>query len=73
MLLANEETYKRLSTFENKDELNEAVRLHRQSHELNDTERAVLDVISQYACKFPGVCYLSKKYPHNITFNIIRG
>ncbi|GIN58113.1 hypothetical protein J8TS2_24320 [Lederbergia ruris] len=60
MLLANEATYRSLSTFKSVDELNEAIKAHRQAHKLSDTERAVLDVISRYACKFPGVCYLSK-------------
>jgi len=60
MLLANEATYRKLSTFESVEEMNEAIRLHKQAHILSDTERAVLDVISRYSCKFPGVSFLSK-------------
>lgn len=60
MLLANENTYRKLSTFQSVEKLNEAVKAHKQTHALSPTERAVLDVISRYACKYPGVCYLSK-------------
>lgn len=60
MLLANESTYRKLSTFKSVEELNEAIKTHKQAHALSPTERAVLDVISRYACKYPGVCYLSK-------------
>lgn len=60
MLLANEATYRSLSTFESVEELNEAIKIHRTNNQLSDTERAVLDLISRYACKYVGVCYLSK-------------
>src|SRR5690606_18959582 len=60
MLLANEATYRSLSTFESVEELNEAIKVHKTNNQLSDTERAILDLISRYACKFPGVCYLSK-------------
>ena len=60
MLLANENTYRKLSTFQSVEEMNEAIKAHKQAHALSPTERAVLDVISRYACKYPGVCYLSK-------------
>lgn len=60
MLLANENTYRSLSTFQSVEEMDEAIKAHRSAHKLSETERAVLDVISQYACKYVGVCYLSK-------------
>ncbi|MFS0647043.1 hypothetical protein [Siminovitchia sp. 179-K 8D1 HS] len=60
MLLANENTYRKLSTFQSVEEMNEAIKAHRSAHKLSETERAVLDVISRYSCKYPGVCYLSK-------------
>lgn len=60
MILANDATYRKLSTFQSVDELNESIKAHKSAHDLTDTERAVLDLISQYACKYPGVCYLSK-------------
>lgn len=60
MLLANENTYRSLSTFESVEKMNEAIKVHKTNYNLSDTERAILDVISQYACKYVGVCYLSK-------------
>ncbi|MBP1913263.1 putative transcriptional regulator [Lederbergia galactosidilyticus] len=60
MLLANEATYRSLSTFESVEELNEAIKIHRTNNQLSATERAVLELISRYACKYVGVCYLSK-------------
>lgn len=62
MLLANEETYRNLSAFKSKEELNEAVRAHRRANKLNKTELAVLDLLSQYSCndKHFGVSYCAK-------------
>lgn len=60
MLLANEATYRKLSTFQSVEELNEAMKVHKSNHKLSDTEREVLDLISRYSCRYPGVCYLSK-------------
>lgn len=46
--------------FATKDELNQAVSSHKQHHkcQLNDTDQLVLNMLSQYAVKFPGVAHL---------------
>lgn len=41
-------------------ELNAAVREHRDRHALSATERAVLDLLSQYSCKTIGESFLAK-------------
>lgn len=60
MFLSCEDTYKRLTRFDSVEQLNEAIRKHRESHELSSTELAVLDVLSRYSCKYPGVSFLTK-------------
>lgn len=47
-------------TFENKQQLNEAVSDHLSSHtyDLNDTARDVLLMLARYAVKYPGVAHL---------------
>src|SRR5699024_4691834 len=50
-----------LSTFESVDQMNEAIKAHKQAHDLTQTERDILDAISRYSCKYKGVCYLSKQ------------
>lgn len=42
------------------DQLNETIRAHKRNHKLNDTERAVLDVLAQYSCKDVGKSWLAK-------------
>lgn len=42
------------------DELNAAVREHKQRHDLSATERAVLDLLSQYSCVNIGESFLAK-------------
>ncbi|ASN06855.1 hypothetical protein CFK40_18420 [Virgibacillus necropolis] len=54
------ETYRKLSTFQSVEELNAATRTHRNSHDLSETESAVLDVLSQHSCKYPGLSYMTK-------------
>jgi DNA-binding Lrp family transcriptional regulator len=58
MLLASEETYRNLSSFESVDQLNESIRKH--SANLTGTMAAVLDVLSRHSCKYPGVSFLTK-------------
>jgi DNA-binding Lrp family transcriptional regulator len=60
MFLSCEDTYKRLTRFDSVEQLNGAIRKHRGSHELTTTELAVLDVLSQYSCKYPGVSFMTK-------------
>src|SRR5699024_6122669 len=43
------------------EDMNKAIQAHKQAHKLNDTDRAILDAISRYACKYAGVSYLSKQ------------
>src|SRR5699024_3235884 len=57
----DEKTIKALINFTSLEEMNEAVRVHRKQFYLSPSEQEILFVISQYACKFTGVCYLSKQ------------
>src|SRR5699024_9143929 len=61
ILSINENTLTQLQTFESVEEMNESIKLHKQAHELGETDRNILDAISRYACKYKGVCYLSKQ------------
>lgn len=60
-LVINETTLTQLQTFESVEQLNESIKLHKQAHELTETDRNILDAISRYSCKYAGVCYLSKQ------------
>jgi Helix-turn-helix domain len=42
------------------EQLNESVRIHKQNKALNDTDRAVLDLLAQYSCKEVGKSWLAK-------------
>ncbi|WP_411953577.1 helix-turn-helix domain-containing protein [Alkalibacillus sp. S2W] len=57
-LFANETTYQQLSTFDTIETLNETVSEHKEN--LTGNARELLDVISRYAAKYLGVCYLRK-------------
>lgn len=57
----SETTYKALQSFDDIEAMNAAVKLHKQAHELTQTDRDILDAISRYACKHVGVTYLSKQ------------
>ena len=57
----DEKTIKALVNFTSLEEMNEAVREHRMLFYLSPSDKEILFVISQYACKFKGVCYLSKQ------------
>lgn len=48
------------NTFKSIEELNAAVREHRDRHVLSATERLVLDLLSQYSCKTIGESFLAK-------------
>lgn len=61
VLLLNDETMQNLVNFTSIEEMNEAVKEHKRAHDLNKTDREILHIISQYACKYIGVCYLSKQ------------
>src|SRR5699024_5022283 len=60
-LSINETTLTKLQTFESVEDMNESISKHKQAHELSQTDRDILDAISRYACKYKGVCYLSKQ------------
>lgn len=57
----NEETLTELQTFNSIEEMDEAIKTYKQTHKLTKTDRDILDAISRYACKYKGVCYLSKQ------------
>lgn len=57
----NEETLTKLQTFNSVQEMDAAIKAHKKAHNLSDTDRSILDAISRYACKYKGVCYLSKQ------------
>lgn len=57
----DESTYKALQPFDNVEQMNETIKIHKQSYELSQTDRNILDAISRYACKHAGVTYLSKQ------------
>lgn len=57
----NEQTLTELQTFNSVQEMDEAIKKHKKAHDLSDTDRSILDAISRYACKYKGVCYLSKQ------------
>lgn len=46
--------------FKTIDQLNESVRIHKRNPELNETDRAVLDLLAQYSCKEVGKSWLAK-------------
>lgn len=60
MLVSHEVSYRSLSPFESVEQLNEATKYHRNAHKLSQTELDVLELLSQYSCKYPGVSYLCK-------------
>jgi Helix-turn-helix domain len=46
--------------FKTIEQLNESIRIHKRNPELNDTDRAVLDLLAQYSCKEIGKSWLAK-------------
>lgn len=56
-----ETTLRNLQTFDSVKALNNSIKLHKQKHDLSETDRNILDAIARYSCKFVGVCYLSKQ------------
>lgn len=61
MLTIEEATLRSVQTFESVAAMNEAVRAYKQEYALSQTDIAILDAISRYACKYTGVCFLSKQ------------
>jgi predicted transcriptional regulator len=56
-------TFKKLATFENVDKMNLFIRkvLYNLKHKLTPSAIKVLKKMSQYACKYPGVCWVKIK------------
>ncbi len=50
-----------LSTFDSIKEMNDCLNKYRQKFSLLETDKRILEVISKYACKYVGVCFLSKR------------
>lgn len=61
-IVAGENTYENLSTFNTIEELNETVRAHKEAcaDVLNKTQIAVLDLLHRYSAKYKGVSFLAK-------------
>ncbi|MDK7669538.1 helix-turn-helix domain-containing protein [Cytobacillus oceanisediminis] len=59
-IVASEAAFETLGTFETIEQLNETVRNHKESHALNKTELAVLDLLHRYSAKYKGVSFLCK-------------
>lgn len=61
-IISCEETYQNLKTFKNVDQLNNAIRNHKDLHRGKLTKSAinVLDFIHRYSAKYPGVSFLNK-------------
>lgn len=61
-LLNEESTFKSLQSFTSVEEMNSSIKHFKEQYNsgLTKSTKAVLELISQYACKFFGVCYLSK-------------
>ncbi|UQD53886.1 helix-turn-helix domain-containing protein (plasmid) [Bacillus methanolicus] len=61
-IIASEETFANLATFETIEQLNETVRAYKRqfADQLNKTELAVLDVLHRYSAKYTGVSFLRK-------------
>lgn len=62
-VIASEETYQNLKSFEEITQLNEAVRTYKEKfkNELTKSTVKVLDFIHRYSAKYPGVSFLTKK------------
>ena len=61
ILTIEETTLRSVQTFESVEAMNEAVKFYKKRYALNQTDMAILDAISRYACKYTGVCFLSKQ------------
>src|SRR5699024_7098315 len=60
ILTIEETTLSKVQTFESVEAMNEAMKGYKLEYELTQTDGAILDAISRYACKYTGVCFLSK-------------
>ncbi|MEX3621837.1 hypothetical protein [Viridibacillus arvi] len=62
-MLNTRDNYAKLQSFKSVEDLNEAIKYHRELHAdtLTPSARNALDVLARYSCVFPGVSYRSKK------------
>ncbi|MFC0235515.1 helix-turn-helix domain-containing protein [Fictibacillus phosphorivorans] len=60
LIIASEETFNNLKSFNDIAELNESVRKHKEQNALNKSAKAVLDLLHRYSAKHTGVSFLSK-------------
>ena len=61
ILTIEEATLRSVQTFESVAEMNEVIKSYKKEYALSQTDVAILDAISRYACKYTGVCFLSKQ------------
>src|SRR5699024_5161877 len=61
-LIASEETFNNLQTFETVEQLNQAVRDYKDMYQfdLGKNDIRVLDLLKMYSCKYKGVSFLAK-------------
>lgn len=63
MIIRNYSDLKDFSTFQSVQEMNESIYAFKQEHsyELNKSDLALLDLLSQYSCKYRGVSWLKNE------------
>ncbi|PGY48062.1 cytosolic protein [Bacillus thuringiensis] len=59
-ILASEETYENLVSFQTIEELNDTVRAYKKQYKLNKNQMAVLDHLHHYSAKYLGVSFKTK-------------
>ncbi|HHK5532760.1 TPA: cytosolic protein [Bacillus mobilis] len=59
-IIASEETYENLKSFQTLKELNDTVRAYKKQYKLNKNQMAVLDHLHHYSAKYLGVSFKTK-------------
>ncbi|MBG9501326.1 cytosolic protein [Bacillus thuringiensis] len=59
-IIASEETYENLASFQTLKELNDTVRAYKKQYKLNKNQMAVLDHLHHYSAKYHGVSFKTK-------------
>lgn len=59
-IIAGEDTYTNLASFESIEQLNGTVRKYKEDYALSKTELAVLNLLHRYSAKYKGVSFLRK-------------
>ncbi|HDW3057877.1 TPA: cytosolic protein [Bacillus cereus] len=60
LIIASEETYENLVSFQTLKELNDTVRAYKKQYKLNKNQMAVLDHLHHYSAKYLGVSFKTK-------------